>query len=234
MEEKRISLFDPSIRDEDVMAFGDMIYKVAKIRSIFEDLLVLIYPQFVSYLNKQGASKFGLINADNSLSDIYSGNYYEFKYLKLGDLDWTAGKLRIYLTVFLHHEESGIKEQLKAGCYYPHIYFDDNDVISLREDCLCKIKPIKAIFNTLASDNTFADTITQRLTKSITEFENSRLFAIGKRCELLRLGSSNWEPMILSIQFTIDAIEDSPTVEENIVSDETESPLDEIRRFSEL
>ena len=234
MEEKRISLFDAGIGDEDVMAFGDIVYKVANIRSIFDDLLVLIYPQFTSYLNKQGASKFGLANADNSLSDIYSGDYYDFKYLKLGSSDWAAGKLKIYLSVFLHREESGIKEQLKAGCYYPHIYFDDNDVISLREDCLCKIKPIKAIFNTLASDNTFADTITQRLTKLITEFEHSRLFATGKQCELLRLGSSNWEPMILSIQFTIDAIEDSPTVERNIVSGEIESPLDEIRRFSEL
>lgn len=234
MEEKRISLFDASIGDEDVMAFGDVVYKVERIRSIFEDLLVLIYPQFASYLNKQGASKFGLANADNSLSDIYSGDYYDFKYLKLGNSDWTAGKLRIYLTVFLHHEESGIKEQLKAGCYYPHLSFDDNDIISLREDCLCKIKPIKVIFNTLASDNTFADTITQRLTKSIAEFENSRLFGTGKQCELLRLGSSNWEPIILGIQFTIDAIEDTHTVEKTTFSGDIDSPLDEIRRISEL
>jgi hypothetical protein len=232
MEEKRISLFDASIGDEDVMAFGDIVYKVANIRSVFDDLLVLIYPQFTSYLNKQGASKFGLANADNSLSDIYSGDYYDFKYLKLGSSDWAAGKLKIYLSVFLHREESSIKEQLKAGCYYPHIYFDDNDVISLKEDCLCKIKPIKAIFNTLASDGTFADSIAQRLTKSIAEFNGYRLFSTGKPCELLRLGSSNWEPMILSIQFTIDAIEDSPRVERNIVSDEIESPLDEIRNAS--
>lgn len=229
MEEKRISLFDSSIRDEDVMAFGDVVYKVAKIRSIFDDLLVLNYPQFASYLNQQGACKFGLANADNSMSDIYSQNCHNFDYLKLGSSDWTKGKLRIYLSIFLYNKQSDIVEQLQAGCYYPNIFLDDNDVISLKEDCLCKIKPIKAIFNAIASDGNFADTITQQLTKSIPEFKGSRLFSNGKQCELLRLGSSSWEPLIFGIQFTIDAIEDTPTVEQTILSCEIESPLDEIR-----
>ncbi len=229
MEEKRISLFDPSIRDEDVIALGDVVYKVAKIRSVFENLLVSVGPQFTYYLSSQEASKFGLPTADKSISDIYSTNYYSFKYLKLGSSEWTVGKLKIYLSVFLHREESGIKEQLKAGCYYPNIYFDDNDIISLTEDCLCKMKPIKVIFAKLSSDSSFAGVITKQLTKSIPEFIDSSLFSNGKQCELLRLGSSSWEPFIFGIQFTIDAIEDTPTVGKTILSGEIESPLDEIR-----
>jgi len=236
MGDERISLFDPNIGDEDVIAFGDMVYKVAKIRSIFENLLVLTYPQLTTYLNNQEASKFGLANADNSMSDIYSGKYYDFKYLKLGSSDWTKGKLKIYLSVFLYREDSGIREQLKAGCYYPNIFLDDNDAISLKEDCLCKMKPIKAIFNAIASDVNFANIIMQQLAKSIPEFKSSRLFSVGKHCELLRLGSSSWEPIIFGIQFTIDVIEDSPTDDlhtEKIVED-FDSPLDEIRRAVEL
>ncbi len=232
MEEKRISLFDPSIRDEDVIAFGDMVYKVAKIRSIFENLLVLTYPQFTAYLNQQGASKFGLANADNSMSDIYSGNYYDFKYLKLGNSDWTAGKLRIYLSVFLYSDESEISEQFKVGCYYPHLYFDDNDVISLKEDFLCKMKPIKVTFGTIASNNSFASNITQKLAESVVEFTNSNLFSTGKKCELLRLGSSSWEPLIFGIQFTIDAIADNPITKSAILNGQ-DSCLDEIRKISE-
>jgi hypothetical protein len=231
MEEKRISLFDDSIRDEDVIAFGDTVYKIAKIRSVFENLLVLTYSPFVSYLNQQGASKFGLINADNSMSDIYSGNYYDFKYLKLGSSDWQTGTLRIYLSVFLHSEESGIREQLKAGCYYPHLYFDDNDVISLKENCLCKMKPIKVIFSEISSNKGFASNITQKLSESIPEFIQSNLFLSGKQCELLRLGSSSWEPLIFGIQFTIDAIEDLPAISGDIYIDKVISPLDEIRNI---
>ncbi len=234
MEEKRISLFDASIGGEDVIAFGDIVYKIAKIRSIFENLLVLTYPQLAAYLNQQGASKFGLTNADNSMSDIYSGNYYDFKYLKLGSSDWTKGKLKIYLSIFLYTKESDIVEQLKVGCYYPNIFFDDNDVISLTEDCLCKMKPIKAIFNAIASNDSFASQITQQLTKSVVEFTRSNLFNGGKQCEILRLGSSSWEPLIFGIQFTIDAIDNAPTVEKTILSGDIDSPLDEIRRISEL
>ena len=234
MEEKRISLFDPSIGDKDVISFDDIVYEVAKIKSIFENLLVLIYPHLAAYFNQQGAAKFGLANVDNSMSDIYSGNYYDFKYLKLGSSDWTKGKLKIYLNVFLYSKESDIREQLNAGCYYPNIFLDDNDVISLKEDYLCKMKPIKAIFNVIASNNSFASNITQQLTKSVVEFTSSNLFLSGKKCELLRLGSSNWEPLIFGIQFTIDVIESTPTVEKTILSGEIESPLDEIRRFSEL
>jgi hypothetical protein len=233
MEEKRISLFDPSIGDEDVIAFDDIVYKVAKIRSVFENLLVLTYPQLATYLNQQGASKFGLANADNSMSDLYSGNYYDFKYLKLGSSDWTPGKSKIYLSVFLYDKPSDIVEQLKAGCYYPNIFFDDNDVISLKEDCLCKMKPIKAIFSAIASSNSFASNITQQLTKSVVEFTSSNLFSTGKNCELLRLGSSSWESLIFGIQFTIDVIEDAPMVEKTILSGNIDSPLDEIRRISE-
>ena len=231
MEEKRISLFDDSIRDEDLIAFGDTVYKVEKIRSIFENLLVLTYPQFAAYLNQQGASKFGLANADNSMSDIYSVNYYDFTYLKLGSSDWTTGRLKIYLSSFLYSKESDIREQLTAGCYYPNIFFDDNDVISLKEDSLCKMKPIKAIFSTIASDNNFASSITKQLTKSVAEFANSNLFLSGKRCELLRLGSSSWEPLIFGIQFTIDAIDDLPAIDGDISIDKIISPLDEIRNI---
>ena len=136
--------------------------------------------------------------------------------------------------MFFYSKESDIREQLNAGCYYPNIFLDDNDVISLKEDYLCKMKPIKAIFNVIASNNSFASDITQQLTKSVVEFTSSNLFLSGKKCELLRLGSSNWEPLIFGIQFTIDVIESTPTVEKTILSGEIESPLDEIRRFSEL
>jgi hypothetical protein len=102
MEEKRISLFDASIRDEDLIAFGDTVYKVEKIRSVFENFLQSNYTQLVPYLNQLEAPKFGLANADNSMSEIYSGNYYNFKFLKLDSSDWTDGKLRIYLSIFLY------------------------------------------------------------------------------------------------------------------------------------
>lgn len=236
VEEKRISLFDASIENEDIIAFGDVVYTIAKIRSAFENLLVLTYPQFATYLNQQGASKFGLANVDNSISDIYSGNYYNFKYLKLGNSDWTAGKLRIYLSIFLYSKESDIREQLRAGCYYPNIFLDDNDVISLKENCLCKMKPIKAIFNSIASGKDFASNITQQLTKSVHEFKGSNLFLTGKNCEFLRLGDSSWEPLIFGIQFTIDVIENSPTEELHIekIVEYSDSPLDEIRKAAEL
>lgn len=131
-EDKRISLFDPSIGNEDVIAFGDIVYKVSTIRSIFADLLELTYTSFLGYLKQQGAFNFGLANADNSIPSIYSGYYHEFKYLKLGSSDWATGKLNIYLSVFLYSQQSHIKDQLNAGCYYPNLFFNDNDVISLK------------------------------------------------------------------------------------------------------
>ena len=237
MQEKRISLFDPSIRDEDLIAFDDVVYKVGKIKSILENILRLTYAQLLlAYLNQQGASKFGLTNVDNSVPDIYSDSYYDFKYLKTGNSDWKVGKLKIYLSGFLYSDESEISEQLKAGCYYSNICLDDNDVISLKEDCLCKIKPIKAIFGTIASNNNFASNITSHLIKLVVEFTGSNLFSTGKKCELLRLGDSSWEPLIFGIQFTIDAVEDSPTDElhtEEIVKN-FDNPLDEIRKNVEL
>jgi hypothetical protein len=231
MEEKRISLFDDSIRDEDVISVDDVVYKAGKIRSVLEGLLRSNYTQFVVYLNQQGASKFGLANANNSMPDVYSDNYYQFKYLKLGSSDWTVGRLKIYLSGFLYSKESDIRDQLTAGCYYPNIFFDDNDIVSFKEDSLCKMKPIKAIFSAIASNNNFASSITQQLTKSVIEFANSNLFLSGKRCELLRLGSSDWEPLTFGIQFTIDAIEDLPTIEGDISIDKIISPLDEIRNI---
>lgn len=229
MEDERMSLFDVSIQDNDVIAFGDVVYKVEKIRSIFKDLLQLTYPQLTIHLNQQTAYKFGLANADNSISDIYSENYYDFKYLKLGKSDWLTGKLRIYLSVFLYSKESYIRDQLTAGCYYPQLFFDDNDVISLKEDCFCKMKPIRAIFREIASNNSFASNIAQQLAKSILEFTGSNLFLSGQKCELLRLGSSSWESLILGIQFTIDAVEDISVNEQKNFSDNIISPLDEIR-----
>jgi hypothetical protein len=181
MEEKRISLFDASIRDEDVMAFGDVVYKVAKIRSIFENLLVLTYPEISPYLNEQQAHKFGLANADNSMSDIYSGNYYDFKYLKLGSSDWTKGKLKIYLSIFLYSKESDLREQFTSGCYYSNIFLDDSDIISLKEDCLYKVKPIKAIFRAIASNDRVVSNIVKQLAKTVVEFQNHNLFLTGKQ-----------------------------------------------------
>ncbi len=238
MEEKRISLFDVSIRDEDLMVFDNVVYKVGKINSVLENVLRLNYAQLLlGHLNQQGASKFGLTNVDDSIPDIYSENYYDFKYLKLGSRDWKAGKVKIYLSGFLYSDESEITEQLKAGCYYPNIFLDDNDVISLKEDCLCKMKPIREVFSVIASNNiasnsNFASNITLHLAKSVVEFTKSNLFSNGKKCEFLRLGTSSWEPLIFGIQFTIDAIEDAPTVEKTILSGDIDSPLDEIRNAS--
>lgn len=203
MEDERISLFDSSIGDEDVIAFGDMVYKVSKIRSVFENLLQLTYTRFVVYLNQQGASNFGLANVDNSISSIYSGDYHEFKYLKLGNSDWATGKLKIYLSVFLYSQESHIRDQLKAGCYYPNLFFNDNDVISLKEDCFCKMKPIKSIFSAIASNNSFANNIAQHLSQSVVEFTNSNLFGSGKQCELLRLGAVDWESLFFGFSLLL-------------------------------
>jgi hypothetical protein len=130
-----------------------------------------------------------------------------------------------------YSKESDIREQLTAGCYYPNIFFDDNDVISLKEDSLCKMKPIKAIFNSISSNGNFASDITKQLSKSVVEFTGSTLFSYGKKCELLRLGSSSWEPLIFGIQFTIDAIEDLPAISGDIYIDKIISPLDEIRNI---
>ena len=38
MEDERMSLFDVSIQDNDVIALGDVVYKVGKIRSVWEHL----------------------------------------------------------------------------------------------------------------------------------------------------------------------------------------------------
>jgi len=235
MEEKRISLLDVSIQGEDLISFDNVVYKVAKINSVLENLLRLIYTQLLlGHLNLQGASKFGLTNVDNSIPDIYTENYHNFKYLKLGSSDWKAGKLKIYLSGFLYNDESEINEQLKAGCYYPNICFDDNDVISLKEDSFCKMKAIKAVFSAIASNNDFMLKIAPKLIESVIEFTKSNLFSTGNKCELMRLGASSWEPLIFGIQFTIDAIEDAPMPEKIILSGDMDSPLDEIRRISEL
>ncbi len=93
------------------------------------------------------------------------------------------------------------------------------------------MKPIKAIFNSISSNGNFASDITKQLSKSVVEFTGSTLFSYGKKCELLRLGSSSWEPLIFGIQFTIDAIEDLPAISGDIYIDKIISPLDEIRNI---
>lgn len=98
------------------------------------------------------------------------------------------------------------------------------------------MKPIKSVFSAIAPNGNFASNISQHLSKSVVEFINSNLFASGKQCELLRLGTDNWESLFLGIQFTIDAIEDIPKdelyTEKNVES--FDSPLDEIRKAAEL
>ncbi len=94
------------------------------------------------------------------------------------------------------------------------------------------MNPIKVIFSAIASNNSFASNSAQKLTESIPEFIQSNLFSSGKQCELLRLGSSSWEPLIFGIQFTIDAIEDLPAIDGDISIDKIVSPLDEIRNIA--
>lgn len=230
MEEQRISLFDVSINDEDVIAFGDIVYKVAKVRSAFKDLLQLNYGDFLAYLIQRNTNNFGLVNADNSMPSMYSENYQEFKYLKVGDPNWKTGGLKIYLDTFLYDQQSFIKDQF-GNCLYPNLSFDDDDVISLKEDCFFKMKPIKSMF-TKVSQGGFADVIHKHLSKTMAEFTNTNLFAQGKSCELMQLGSSSWETLFLGVQLTIDIVEIKPNDTEELSLDlyaQIKSPLDEIR-----
>jgi len=233
MQEKRISLFDNNfLQDSDVIAFGDMVYKIEKVRNIFKDLLILTYRDFAVYLEQKGGSKFGLSSIDGSMPDIYSEDYCLFEYLKLGDSHWTLAKIKIYLTAFLYADQSDLSEELNIGCYYPQISFNDDDVISLREDCFCKFQPIKNTFKAIASGGSFGSRISKELSKSIIELASSDLFVNGRNCEILRLGSSNWESFTLGIQFTVDVVKDTPITDVSTFINGRISPLDEIRNTS--
>ena len=158
-----------------------MVYKVSKIRSIFKDLLQLNYKGFTDYLSQHNPRKFGLSSADASMLDIYSDDYQNFEYIKLDNSNWKTGKLKIYLSTFLYYKTTYIAEQLAAGCYFPHLSFDESDVISLQEDRFCKVKPIKSIFISVAKSG-FGNVICSELSRTLPEFTNINLFVSGKPC----------------------------------------------------
>lgn len=233
MRGKKIDLFDENfLRDNDVMAFGDVAYKIEKVRNVFKDLLILTYRDFAVYVTNQGGSRLGLSNTNGSMPDIYADDYCLFEYLKLGNLHWTVAKIKIYISIFLYTDQADLSEDLSIGCYHPQISFNDGDVISLREDCFCKFEPIKNIFKAIASSGSFGGRIAQELSKSIGELKSSDLFVKGKSCEILKLGASNWESFTLGTQFTIDVVEESPIVDVSTFVSGQVSPLDEIRNIS--
>ena len=219
------------LKDDDVIAVGNAAYKVAKIKSALESLLKSIYKEFFVYLSSQKAYVLGLCNTDNSIPEFYLGDYCIYEYLKLGDSNWRKGKVKIYLSAFLHSKQADLAEQFKAICYYPHQDFNDDDVVSFKKDCFCKVRSIKKLFNSVAAYTDFEALITKQLALSLTEFSDSRLFQKGKECELLRIGSSEWEPLVIGLQFTIDAIEDDSANERDIFVNKSVSPLDEIRNI---
>lgn len=233
MQEKRMSLFDNALQDDDIIAFGDIVYKVEKIRSLFSGVFELAYGDFSLYLKNEKGYKFGLCYNDGSIvKELYSDIYCGFEYLNLGSSNWKTGSLKIYLSTFLYDNQSDLQEDFEAGCYYPNLFFNDEDIISLREDCFCKMQPIKKVFKSISS--IFGAIIARELARSIVDFSGSDLFKLGKECELLRLGDTNWKKVIIGVQFTIEAIADNPVTEQSISSNEPISPLDEIRKISEL
>ena len=238
MQEERISLFSDYLQDDDVICIGDLVYKVKKIRSIFKELFQLVYPSFSVCLNQQGASKYGICNIDDSISDLYSDKYCLYECLKLEDSNWKNGKLKIYLSPFLYSNQSDLEKQLESVFHYSNLTFCDDDVVSFKEDCFCKMAEIRKVFKfittSITTRNNFSSSLSSELGQSIPDFANSNLFSTGKPCGLLRLSSSNWEPLILGIQFTIDAIQDIPTNEQVVLSNKSISPLDEIRNLDEV
>ncbi len=231
MQEVRISLYD--LQDDDVIAVGDVVYKVEKIRGVFSSLIKQIYRDFSVCLCGLNAHRLGLCNPDHSMLEIYTGDFCGFEYLKIGDSKWKSGKVKIYLSAFLYSKQSDLIEQFEAVCYYPQYIFNDEDVVSFKRDCFCKIQSVKTAFKALTLHNTFRGKIINQAMASIPEF-SSDLFQAGKECELLRKGNSKWEPMILGLQFTIDAIEDDAINEQTSILKNQDSPLDEIRKISEL
>lgn len=232
MQEKRISLFDNSLQDNDVIAFGDIVYKLGKIRSVFGDVFKSTYGDLAAHLKQQQAHKLGLCYNDGSIGELYSDTYCGFEYLNLGSSNWETGRFRIYLSPFFYNNQSDLKEDIEAGCYYPNLSFNDIDVISLREDCFCMMQPIKNVFKSISSS--FGRAVARELEKSIVDFGGSNLLVSGKGCGLLRLGDTNWETVIIGVKFTIDAVADNPPTEKAILSNEPVSPLDEIRNMSVL
>ena len=128
MQEKRISLFGNSLQDGDIIAFGDIVYKVEKIRSIFSGVFKLGWGDFAVYLKKQEGYKFGLCNNDGSIGELYSDVYCGFEYLNLGSSNWKTGSLKIYLSTFLYDNQSDLQEDFEAGCYYPNLSFNADGV----------------------------------------------------------------------------------------------------------
>jgi len=232
MQEKAIPLHD--LHDDDVIAIGDAAYKVKNIRDVLEDLLKSTYKDFSSVLNALQASKLGVCSKDNSILQIYSGNYCDFEYLKIGSSNWKTAKVKIYLSAFLYVKESDVMKQNEFIIYYPQLTFNDEDVVSFKQDCLCKIQSIKKVFKLILTDNRYTSIAIQKLSSSLSELTDYSPFRDGKECELLRLGTSQWEHLTLGIQFTIDAIEDIPTTEQVIFSNNSISPLDKIRNLDKI
>jgi hypothetical protein len=240
MQEKTISLHD--LHNDDVIAIGDAAYKVKNIRDVLEDLLKSTYRDFSIGLNNLKTNKLGICSEDSSsILQIYSGDYCDFEYLKIGSSNWRTAKAKIYLSAFLYLKESDLVKQNEFITYYPQLAFNDEDVVSFKQDCLCKMKSIKNAFKLILTDNRFVSTAMQKLSSSLGELADYNLFRDGKECELLRLGDSKWEHLTIGIQFTIDAIEDDLMNEQNISSNRLSQtsagyfndPLDEIRNTAE-
>jgi hypothetical protein len=231
MQEEIIYL--SNLDDNDLISVGATAYKIKKIRDVTENLLKTTYKDFSVSLNNLKANKLGICSNDNSrILDIYSSNYCTFEYLKIDNSNWETGKVKIYLSAFLYSKQSKLLEQNKSICYYPQLVFDDDDVVSFQKDCFCKIQSIKNAFKSISTNNYFVSKVMEKIITSFSEFTSPNLFKDGKECELLRLGSARWEPLLFGIQFTIDAIEDNPINNSSTLVNKHTSPLDEIRNTS--
>lgn len=97
--------------------------------------------------------------------------------------------------------------------------FDSKDVFSFETDKLVNVRQLKAAVH--QSISAYTDVICKNICKQLG-WNNNFWFDKGKKCEILRAGSQEWQKGKLKINITLEFIPDKP--------EETKSPLDDVRQ----
>lgn len=107
---------------------------------------------------------------------------------------------------------------------------DDDDVVSFPESsCVHKFKKFKDAVNNLFIDRARVASVINELLSPQLGISSINWFHKGIVCEVLQLGSSNWEKGKIRIKVTLEFCPDEPVIEEKIVSSQSESTLDDMR-----
>lgn len=108
---------------------------------------------------------------------------------------------------------------------------NDEDVLAINENTMLKASKFKHILDQIIKNSAF-NTIRSELSSSYKiHCDPKRSLGDGVDCEILQLGAKGWQKGKLRFKVCVEFCPDEPEIEEIPNSNQSASPLDDIRQL---